>query len=147
MQSKYLILAAAAALLLMRKPAAAAASTGAATAPRAPIGTAGNMTTSGPQRQYFDPVGVAAQFANRVLSSWGDVSRQNLPAATANPEGARNAVRAGDSYYGLGAIAWGAGNIEAARDAVRAGDTYYTSRDDLIADAWAVDANLGTGDY
>ena len=122
MKPIHLMMIGAAALLLM---------------PRAQATT--RTVVSGAPRQDYTPGTIAAaNAAARVVAAlWPGVSFNTNPAAKANPaavEDARNAVRAGDPYYGsTGEIAWYAGNAEAARAAVREGDSYYTDP----ASAWA----------
>lgn len=127
METKTLLLAGAAGLLLltMSRPRASTV-----------------VVAGAPRQDYPSPSAIAAASAARVLEGLFSGFRNTpTPGAVANAaarEDARAAVRAGDSYYGAGSVAWYAGNTEAARAAVRAGDTYYTGPA-AIADAWTVD--------
>lgn len=127
MQTKTLLLVGAAGLLMLTMGRARASTIVVAGAPR---------------QDYPSPSAIAAASAGRVLEGlFAGFRNTPTPGAVANAaarEDAREAVRAGDSYYGLGSIAWYAGNTEAAREAVRAGDSYYTGPA-AIVDAWTVD--------
>lgn len=102
-------------LLASRKTTAQASRTNAAAA----------VPTRAAGIDYSTPTAVAEKLAQVVNRLTRGTPIKADPQAAGTVEMARNAVRAGDTYYGAGSVAWYANNNDAAREAVRAGDAYY----------------------
>jgi hypothetical protein len=101
-----------------------------------------------PRQDYANPFALAATEAARALAGIITGYRATPTAGdTANSlarETARDAVRAGDPYYGDASLDWYRGNTEEARAAVRQGDAYY-----LGDGVWTVDQSydMSRADY
>lgn len=119
MKNPAILIAAAGALLLLGRKANAAAP---------PLVVIKGQPTA---QDYPTPGRVAEALAapvlNMIFGRTGIAATAPKGSTGTGTEDARNAVRAGDTYYGGGAVAWYANNNEAARAAVREGDAYYST--------------------